>query len=153
MQGEMGVAKAPGMLRRYRIDLAAHTLRQEIVDPGTHEFPMIDPRAAMQKHDVAYLTAGGHSALNSGVKRVDYRSGAAQFFDFDPDIVTGEPVFAALPGAARDQGWLIVQCLDGRSERAFFALFDAAHVDAGPITRIHLPHHLPNSFHGWWKAD
>jgi all-trans-8'-apo-beta-carotenal 15,15'-oxygenase len=153
MQGEMGVAKAPGMLRRYRIDLAAHTLRQEILDTGTHEFPMIDPRAAMQKHDVAYLTAGGRSALNSGVKRVDYRSGAAQFFDFGPDIVTGEPVFAALPGAARDQGWPIVQCLDGRSERAFFALFDAAHVDAGPITRIHLSHHPADSFHGWWKAD
>ncbi|MGA8696367.1 MAG: carotenoid oxygenase family protein [Xanthobacteraceae bacterium] len=61
-------------------------------------------------------------------------------------------VFAARPGAGRDDGWLIVQCLGGRSERAFFALFDAAHVDAGPIARIRLPHALPISFHGWWKA-
>jgi all-trans-8'-apo-beta-carotenal 15,15'-oxygenase len=48
---------------------------------------------------------------------------------------------------------LIVQCLDGATERAFFALFEAAHLEAGPIARIRLPHHLPVSFHGWWKAD
>jgi all-trans-8'-apo-beta-carotenal 15,15'-oxygenase len=149
----MGEAKAPGTLRRYRIDLAANSLREEILDSGSHEFPMIDPRVAMQKHDVAYLTAGSHSVVNSGVKRVDYRSAKTQVFDFGPDVVAGEPVFATRPGAARDEGWLIVQCLDGGSERAFFALFDAAHVDAGPIARIHLPHHLPISFHGWWKAD
>jgi hypothetical protein len=31
MQGQMGVAKAPGRLRRYRIDLAAGSLREEIL--------------------------------------------------------------------------------------------------------------------------
>ena len=58
MQGQMGVARVPGTLRRYRVDLADLSLREEILDPGSHEFPMIDPRTAMQKHDVAYLTAG-----------------------------------------------------------------------------------------------
>jgi all-trans-8'-apo-beta-carotenal 15,15'-oxygenase len=155
MQGQMGVAKAPGTLRRYRIGLAANSLREEILDSGTHEFPMIDPRVAMQKHDVAYLSAGGHSAANlwSGVKRVDYLNGKTQVFDFGPDVAAGEPVFAARPRAGRDDGWLIVQCLDGRTERAFFALFDADHVDAGPIARLRLPHGLPISFHGSWKAD
>jgi len=142
----------PGTLRRYRVDLADLSLREEILDPGSHEFPMIDPRIAMQKHDVAYLTAGGHHNLNSGVKRVDYLNGKTQFFDFGPDVVTGEPVFAARPSAGHDDGWLIVQCSDGRSERAFFAVFDAANLDAGPIARIRLPHALPISFHGWWKA-
>jgi all-trans-8'-apo-beta-carotenal 15,15'-oxygenase len=108
----------------------------------------------MQKHDVAYLTAGKVNwGVNTGVKRVDYPSGKTQVFDFGADVTAGEPVFAARPGAGRDEGWLIVQCLDGRSERAFFALFDATHVDSGPIARVHLPHHLPISFHGWWKAD
>ncbi len=153
MQGELGTAKAPGKLRRYRIDLRARSLREEIVDAGSHEFPMIDPRAALQEHAVGYFTCGTRPTINSGVKRVDYRSGAAQTFDFGPDVVAGEPVFAPRPGGARDDGWLIVQCLDGTTERAFFALFDAARVDAGPVARIHLPHHLPISFHGWWKAD
>jgi carotenoid cleavage dioxygenase-like enzyme len=76
MQGELGTAKAPGKLRRYRIDLRAKTLREEIVDAGSHEFPMIDPRAALQKHAIGYLTFGGRTTINSGVKRIDYRSGA-----------------------------------------------------------------------------
>jgi all-trans-8'-apo-beta-carotenal 15,15'-oxygenase len=154
MQGQIGESKAPGTLRRYHIDLAAGSLREEILDSGSHEFPMIDPRAAMQRHGVAYLTTGQTNCIiNTGVKRVDYGSGKTQVFDFGPDITTGEPVFAARPNAGCDAGWLIVQCLDGRSETAFFALFDAAHVEAGPLARIHLPHHLPISFHGYWKAD
>jgi all-trans-8'-apo-beta-carotenal 15,15'-oxygenase len=84
---------------------------------------------------------------------LDYRSGVAQSFDFGPNVATGEPVFAARPGGGIDEGFLIVQCLDGTTERAFFALFDAAHVDSGPIARIHLPHHLPISFHGAWRAE
>jgi len=84
---------------------------------------------------------------------VDYLAPKTQIFDFGPDVAAGEPVFAARPGAGRDDGWLIVQCIDGRSERAVFALFDAAHVDAGPIARLRLPHSLPISFHGAWKAN
>jgi all-trans-8'-apo-beta-carotenal 15,15'-oxygenase len=125
-------------------------------DPLTGEWLLfgISHGRSMQKHDVAYLTAGTvNYGVNTGVKRVDYLKDKRQVFDFGAEIMAGEPVFAARPGAARDQGWLIVQCLDGRSERAFFALFDAAHLDAGPIARIHLPHHLPISFHGWWKAN
>ena len=64
-----------------------------------------------------------------------------------------DELLSAKPGGGNDDGWLIVQCLDGGTERASFALFDAARVDAGPVARIHLPHHLPISFHGWWKAD
>ena len=50
MQGELGTAKAPSKVRRYRIDLRARSLREEIVDAAAHEFPVIDPRAALQKH-------------------------------------------------------------------------------------------------------
>ncbi len=108
MDGKMGEAKSPGLLRRYRIDLNFRKLTEEIIDRGTHEFPMIDPRAAMQKHDVAYMTSGGRNVLNSGVKRVDYRNGKTQSFDFGLDVVTGEPIFAARPGGQRNDGWLIV---------------------------------------------
>ena len=122
MQGELGTAKAPGKLRRYRIDLRAKTLREEIVDAGSHEFPMIDPRAALQKHAIGYLTFGGRTTINSGVKRIDYRSGAAKTFDFGADVATGEPVFASRPGGVNDDGWLIVQCLDGSTERVLRAV-------------------------------
>jgi all-trans-8'-apo-beta-carotenal 15,15'-oxygenase len=152
MRGEIGTAKAAGKLRRYVIDLSGGKIREEIVDPGMHEFPMIDPRVATRRHRVGFFASGGVAGINSGVKRVDYQTGAQAAFDFGASTAVGEPVFAARPGGAVDEGWLIVQGLDGASGTAFFALFDAAAVGAGPIAKLWLDHHLPVSFHGAWVA-
>src|SRR5262249_57068200 len=73
-------------------------------------------------------------------------------FEFGAKTAVGEPVFAARPGGAVDEGWLIVQGLDGASGKAFFALFDAASVGAGPIAKLWLGHHLTLSFPGAWGA-
>jgi all-trans-8'-apo-beta-carotenal 15,15'-oxygenase len=150
MRGEVGTAKAEGTLRRYVIDLAGGKLREEIIDPGMHEFPMVDPRVATRPHRVGYLASGGVAGIHTGIKRVDFQTGAQQAFEFGTLTAVGEPVFAAKPGGAGDEGWLIVQGLDGKSGNAFFALFDAASIGAGPIARLWLDHHLPISFHGAW---
>lgn len=150
MGGRMGVAKAPGTLRRYRI--AEGGLTEETLDSGTHEFPIVDPRAALGRHRMGYFSAGGEGVFNSAVKRFDFDSGHSETFDFGPRAAVGEPVFAPRPGGAVDEGWLIVQVLDGASETSFFALFDAAHVADGPLAKLWLPHHLPISFHGAWAA-
>jgi all-trans-8'-apo-beta-carotenal 15,15'-oxygenase len=152
MQGKLGTAREPGTLRRYRIDLKRGTCRQEIADQGGHEFPMVDPRVALHPHKIGFMTFGANNAFNSGVKRFDYESGRATHFDFGPKAVAGEPVFAAAPGGAENEGWLISQVLDGTSGKSYFAILDASHVEAGPVAKIWLDHHLPISFHGAWKA-
>lgn len=152
MQGQTGVAEAQGKLRRFIITPATGTLREEVLADGWHEFPMVDPRAATRPHDVAYLSSGGVGVLNSGIKRLDMRSGAVQEFDFGPTSVAGEPVFAPRPGGGMDDGWLITQVLDGTSGTSRFAIFDARAVDAGPVADIRLDHPLPISFHGAWLA-
>jgi all-trans-8'-apo-beta-carotenal 15,15'-oxygenase len=149
MRGEAGVAQEPGKLRRYVIDLAGGKVREEIVDEGAHEFPMIDPRAATRPHRHGFFSSGP-AILSTAIKRLDYATGAQDSFDFGPRTVVGEPVFAARPGGALDEGWLIVQGLDGASGNAFFAVLDASAVGAGPLARVWLDHHLPISFHGWW---
>ncbi len=150
MVGRLGRAEAPGRILRYRIDLKAGRLRQEVVDAGNHEFPMIDPRVAMTRHRVGYFASGGLGGFNSGLKRLDYETAATQVFDFGTQTQVGEPVFAGRPGGALDDGWLIAQCLDGASMTTFFAVFDAARVDAGPVAKLWLDHHVPISFHGAW---
>lgn len=150
MDGKMGTHHEPGKLRRYRIDLKRGTCREEIVDNGPHEFPMVDPRTALHRHKIGYMTAGGAGVFNTAVKRFDYESGRAAQFDFGPKTVAGEPVFAA--GGGENEGWLISQVLDGESGKTFFAVLDASHVEDGPVAKIWLDHHLPISFHGAWKA-
>lgn len=152
MQGRMGRAQAHGKIRRYSIDLQGNRLNEEIIDHGNHEFPMIHWRGAMARQRIGYFTCGGLGVFNSGVKRFDYETGQSREFDFGADTHVGEPVFAEKPGGAAGEGWLISECVDGRSERTFFAVFDATAPDDGPLAKTWLNHVAPISFHGAWRG-
>ena len=152
MQGKLGDQHEPGKLRRYHIDLKRGACREEIVDNGPHEFPMVDPRVALHAHKIGYMTADGTGVFTNGIKRFDYESGRATHFDFGPKAVAGEPVFAAKPDGAQDEGWLISLVHDGASGKAFFAVLDAESVEAGPLAKVWLEHSMPFGFHGSWKA-
>lgn len=152
MRGRMGRAQAHGKIRRYRIDIAAGALAEEIIDAGNNEFPMMDWRGAMTRQRIAYFACGGLGVFNSGVKRLDYDTGQSRVFDFGAETHVGEAVFVERQGGGVDDGWLITQCLDGQSERTFFAVFDAAAPDEGPRAKVWMRHPAPISFHGAWAA-
>ncbi len=50
-------------------------------------------------------------------------------------------------------GWLLVELYDGDSRRSSLAILDAARIEDGPVARVLLDHHVPISFHGYWKPD
>jgi all-trans-8'-apo-beta-carotenal 15,15'-oxygenase len=152
MQGKLAPPKEAGTLRRYRLNLSDGRLTEDTLSTDTHEFPIVDPRLATRAHRVGYMTTGGLHAINTGVKRVDFETGATQAFDFGSANAVGEPVFAAKPDGGVDEGWLITQILDGETKKTYFAVFDAASVSDGPIAKVRLTHSLPISFHGWWQA-
>ena len=155
MVGKWGNAESPGTIRRYVISRSTAKAREEILDAGNHEFPMTDPRVQLGKHKIGYYSYGGRGVVNSGIKRMNMETGQTQVFDFGADNThVGEPVFVARDekSGAVDDGWLIAQCLDAKSERTFFSVFDANAVDAGPLAKIWLTHHVPISFHGGWAA-
>ncbi|MFY0663798.1 MAG: carotenoid oxygenase family protein [Natronospirillum sp.] len=152
MSGRMGNAQEAGKLRRYIINTRTGTLKEEVLDSGNHEFPFVDPRAVAQEHSVGYYAWSGIGTMQTGLKRLDMKTGQAQVFDFGPGTHVGEPVFVNRPSGQIDDGWLISQCLDGTSGTTFFALFDAAAITNGPVAKIWLDHSVPLSFHGWWQA-
>lgn len=151
-EGRLGRAEAPGTIRRYRIDLARGRASEEILDAESHEFPMIDPRRLAAPYRRAWFGWGLPDGVHRGIKRVDMGSGASELHDFGADAQVGEPVFAPDPDGAPEEGWLIVQGLDGRDGNAFFAVLEAGRVAAGPVATIRLDHPLPVSFHGAWVA-
>jgi all-trans-8'-apo-beta-carotenal 15,15'-oxygenase len=79
-------------------------------------------------------------------------------FHFGPGYYVGEPVYVPDPAAAvnlatmEDRGWLLCEVLEGKSEKSFIAVFDAAELQDGPTAKVRLRHHLPMSFHGWWQT-
>ena len=59
----------------------------------------------------------------------------------------GEPVFVARPDARdEDDGVLLSVVFDGRSERSFLLVLDAASLEE--LGRAEVPHQIPFGFHG-----
>ena len=152
MEGRMGLAAENGKIRRYVIQKNSQQLREEIVDADNHEFPMIDSRALMTSTEFGFFASSGIGGCNSGLKRVNYKNGETDSYDFGDLTQVGEPVF--IPKNNRiHEGYLIAQTLDGKSRKSYFSLFDAMNIKQGPLAKVWLNHHAPISFHGSWMPQ
>jgi all-trans-8'-apo-beta-carotenal 15,15'-oxygenase len=151
VRGEEGAAEFPGHVRRYLINPKAKTLQEETVAAGHHEFPMIDPRVGLDEHRYGYFACGrtGEWILD-GVARLDLAGGARDEFRFGPQHFVGEPIFAPR-GPGEGDGWILTLVQSGEHGRSFLAVFEAAALAAGPVAKVHLRHHTPISFHGYWQ--
>lgn len=152
MQGYMGKMDHKGKVRRYEIDIQTGKAIEEIISNENFEFAMADPRVYGRKHKFGYFASGGISDITTGISSIDYDTMNIRTFDFPTPTHVGEPVIIPKPGGKTDDCWIISQCLDSKSMRTFFAVFDASHITDGPLANIWLSHHVPISFHGAWKA-
>jgi all-trans-8'-apo-beta-carotenal 15,15'-oxygenase len=158
MQGRRGGSFRPGQPVRYRIDPGRKTLREEILDPGNAEWPRIDERTWCRPYRLAYFNGSRPGEFFwSTVQRFDTHSGRLDRFAFAEGQYCGEPVFVPRPGSAfaseapSQPGWLLTEVYDGRTRKSFLAVLDAEHLADGPLARVHLEHHVPLSYHGWWN--
>lgn len=160
MSGRRGTGTFPGEIRRYVINLRRQSIRQEILETGHHEFPFVNPQHSCHKHRFGYCATGREGAIFfSGIERVDLKNGKSEAYDFGEGLYCGEPVFAPQPGfvytadAAQEPGWLLSEVYDSRTKKSFLAILQAEQVSAGPVATVHLTHHVPLSFHGYWQSE
>ena len=159
MAGRTGEGNCPGTVRRLVLDPSSSTASEEIVADSGHEFPYVHPERRTHRHRYGYFatTRPGQGILPSGVARIDMTTGSANAYEFGPSQFCIEPVFAPAPASASsssgetEPGWLLTIVNDGADGRAFLAVFDAQHIDDGPICSAHLDHTTPFSFHGTWS--
>jgi all-trans-8'-apo-beta-carotenal 15,15'-oxygenase len=154
MKNQSGIVGAPGAIRRLVIAPHRRRAQMETLDKGNHEFPTINPSHALRRHRYGYfgLSTDGTGFFNA-VVRMNMQSGRRQQFAFGPDQYSSEPVFVADPGKAaspQDEGWLLVEVLDGRSQTNHLAVLRADRIEDGPVAKVQLRHALPLSFHGCW---
>jgi len=151
MEGAMGEARHPGLMRRYVIDPSRRRVAEEVLCERNCEFPVVDPRLATRPHRYAYVTtAPGPSVFHSGLARIDTSGGEAEVIDMGPRTHLGEPIFVADPAARDERGWLLSLGLDGASGTSFLGIFPSDALADGPVARIWLTHPTPLSFHGYW---
>lgn len=159
MAGKEGKHLYPGKVRRYVIDPARKTVREEYVAGENFEWPRINEQHRCRRYRFAYV-AQGHPGefFWSIITRLDMTTGQSTNYDFGGMEFCSEPVFVPLPGRnyAPDDpvepGWLLTEVYDSGNRASYLAVLRAERVADGPVAKIHLTHHAPFSYHGWWSA-
>ena len=154
MKGRPGRFEHPGLVRRIRVAPGATRARNEVVAGGSFEWPRIDDRllgrrnrwgydgeraaaaVLLERRGAGRLRGREHRRARLRRPRLHERAGL-------------RPRPGAAPG--EDAGWLLVELYDGDSRRSSLAILDAARVEDGPVARVLLEHHVPVSFHGYWR--
>ena len=117
------------------------------------EFPKSDPRRAGLARSLTAHTSGETRGrpLPTGLAVQDWKTGRSQGFDFGLHQIVEETVFVPKPGAtAEAEAWLVGPSINLREGRTELHVYDAAHVEDGPVTSWAADIALPAGFHGTW---
>jgi len=159
MVGRRGEYAFPGSVRRYQINPSARTIREEMLDKGSYEWPRVNEQHRCHDYRFGYLikTRPGDFFWTL-LCRIDMHTGRTESYDFGARCYLTEPVFVPLPGRAyqagdpSEPGFLLTEVYDSTKKRSFLAVLRAEDIGAGPVATVHLEHHAPFSYHGWWSA-
>jgi all-trans-8'-apo-beta-carotenal 15,15'-oxygenase len=156
MGGRPGAFEHPGNVRRMVIDVAAGSVRQEVLLAGNYEFPVVSRAINGRRHRDTYLIqAAGDSQWWDTVVALDTRRGRSRRYQFGAGHFLSEPIYAPDPVEARpdrDAGWLLVPVYEQRRAASSLAVFRVDAIEDGPIAAIRLEDHDPWAFHGYWEG-
>jgi carotenoid cleavage dioxygenase-like enzyme len=140
-------------LTKWTIDLAAGSVKEEMIAPVMSDFPRL--------HDdlLGYKSRYGHVSMSLNKQSIGGFDAICQF-DLDtgtsitkhlrPGTTTGEAVFAADPnGTDERDGWVLTYEIDTGSGATDLLVLDG-HDITNEVARVHLPQRVPPGFHGNW---
>lgn len=136
-------------LVRLRLDLASKTVRREVLLDDGFEFPSVSYRKVSGgRHGAVWGARLGDAGegMRSTLVRVDPERGEVARYS-DGDVVYGEPVFVARPGATdEDDGVLLAVGSSPSAGRSHLAVLRAQDLERIATASVEAP--LPLGFHG-----
>ena len=139
---------------RWRLDLLTGKVSEERMFEQISEFPSINGRVGGRRHHYAWtMTAKPGWFLFDGLCRLDLETGATQQFRYPDGVYASETPMAPRPEArAEDDGYVLTFTTDTVRDLSECHVFDAAHIDAGPIAKLRLPERISSGTHACWTA-
>jgi carotenoid cleavage dioxygenase len=154
---------------RWCFDMNSNSDRAEatVISNFTGEFPHVDDRYVGRPYRHAFMQGTDPTKPYNPEKagpimgfffntfaHLDMSTGDMKSWFAGDTSSTQEPVFAAKsPDAAEGEGY-VMGVVNRRAEnRADLVVFDARHIDEGPIATIKIPVRLKYAIHGNWVPD
>jgi carotenoid cleavage dioxygenase-like enzyme len=141
-------------MHRWRFNMKTGQCIEEQLDDQITEFPMVNGLYNGRPNRYSYnaLPVKGVWLLD-GLKKFDLKTGNHQTYMMDPGMYISEAPFAPRIGAkAEDDGYLVTFVTNENTNKGECAVFDAQDIEAGPICRIIMPHHIPTGAHAFWAG-
>lgn len=141
-------AFAGGSLARLRITPSGRTSLEDLCQPSG-DFAQHDTRRTGRPHRYGYLAVRTTGSCPSAIMKIDHQTGRSTRHELPADHPVSEPIFVPRNAtAAEDDGWLLAVAYDPAQHRSRLLVLDARQPDRAPIAVAHLPHHVPQGFHG-----
>nr|Q53353.1 RecName: Full=Lignostilbene-alpha,beta-dioxygenase isozyme I; Short=LSD-I [Sphingomonas paucimobilis]AAC60447.2 lignostilbene-alpha,beta-dioxygenase [Sphingomonas paucimobilis] len=154
-----------GFLTRWTVDMASNGdsfEKTERLFDRPDEFPRIDERYATRAYRHGWMLildtekpyeapGGAFYALTNTLGHIDLATGKSSSWWAGPRCAIQEPCFIPRsPDAPEGDGYVIALVDDHVANYSDLAIFDAQHVDQGPIARAKLPVRIRQGLHGNW---
>ncbi len=151
------VAPSSPSLSRWRVDLEAGGVSEEVLEEEGFDFPRVDDRLigfpARYGYGVEVENQGAAIRFGNLVK-YDLREGAKYVHRVGLGRVAGEGVFVPVgPNASEGEGWVMAYVYDTSGDRSELVVIDADDFESEPVARVMLPFRVPFGFHGSWLPD
>jgi all-trans-8'-apo-beta-carotenal 15,15'-oxygenase len=160
MRGKQGTFEHPGRIVRHTISLSERKVSKAIYDGAGYEWPFVSIPGRFTDYRYAYLTKSYRGEFFwTGLSRRDMKTGKEDAFDFGEGIYCTEPVFVPVPGlnyeptTTDEPGWIMSEVYNGHTKKSFLSILRADRIQDGPVANVHLRHHVPYTFHGFWLPD
>ena len=150
-------------LRRVRIsdfNSTAYAVTMETMSSQYLEMPSVRDSCFGSQHRYVYGYESWFAKELIGISKIDTHDHAGtQTWFPEPQQFLLEPHFIGRDSSdlnnsnKEDDGWVIAQFFDSKTSHSGFFLFDARHIDRGPICKIWLEKPLPSGLHGCFTSD
>ncbi|CAK9087903.1 unnamed protein product [Durusdinium trenchii] len=143
-------------LKELVLDISAGQISVSSVGPAeaaSFELPTIHPAFVGRKHRHVFTNSAFPSTAGfaNSIERLDLEKNLLDRARFDAGQFAGEPMILPKTGPQEELNAYVCTCVyDANVHKSFFAFFDAGNLAAGPVAKVHLPTHVPYSFHGDW---
>ncbi|MBD2258201.1 carotenoid oxygenase family protein [Pseudanabaena sp. FACHB-2040] len=141
-----------GQLWRFTVDLAAGTADPTPLVSRSVEFPTLNPERVGLSHRYLFIGAThsptGNAPLQA-ILKLDLETQQEQIWSAAPRGFIGEPVFVPQPqGQSEDAGWILILVYNAERTCSDLVILDAQNLEADPVARLKLNHHIPYGLHG-----
>jgi all-trans-8'-apo-beta-carotenal 15,15'-oxygenase len=151
----------PGQLWRIRINLLTDQVTWSVLNSRCCEFPTVHPAHVGQPYRYLYTAAAYHATGNAplqAILRLDLETGYQDMWSAAPRGFVSEPVFVPDPSYSDSEtqetaGWLLVVVYNASRGKSDLVILDAGNLSQGPVTRLHLNHHIPYGLHGTFTPE